>query len=412
MVAPARGAARVPLVERGGGGGHEVPELPVVVGHVVGVQAHVLADELTPQAQREDVRRGRALAVLDAHVLDGGRDLRVTGPRPAVEVVRADARPHVVDDAHLGVHVHRVAGLAREAVDRDPVATGIQQLVHRELAAVELRRQGDRPVDVRDDRDDGDEPQLGVLPQRVTEVAADLLRPQVLVLEVDQPSGVPHGLGVAGRHAALAVGGEVVALGEDGRVGAQDLHRLLRAGRCGRWWGLLGQRPGREVLALGEAREDPPGVERERRGVLPALPEHRLDVEDRGALDGDVHVVPRRSRTEHLRHGDDLAVAVVLDAVAAAVAEVDAARGRRCHATGRRRGAGRRTSGGASPPCAPACRAGTGRRPRRSRCRAAAPSRRGSRSSTSASARAGRGRRRHVAPRPRRWPTPWWRGRR
>ena len=61
----------------------------------------------------------------------------------------------------------------------------------------------------------------------------------------------------------------------------------------------------------------------------------------------------------------------VLDVVAAAVAQVDAAEVGDVAARGRRGAAARRTSGGASRRCAPACRAGTGRRPRRSRCRAA-----------------------------------------
>ena len=40
-------------------------------------------------------------------VEDCARDLGVVGPRPPVEVVRADRRPHVVDHADLGVHVDR-----------------------------------------------------------------------------------------------------------------------------------------------------------------------------------------------------------------------------------------------------------------------------------------------------------------
>ena len=183
-----------------------------------------------------------------------------------------------------------------------------------------------RAVLVGDDRDDGDEAQLRVLAQGGAEVPADLLRPEVLVLEVDQPLGVRDGPGVGVGHAALPGRGEVVALGQDRGVGAQDLHGLGRVvgGRRGRRR-LLAERPRGEVLAARQARQQPARVEGQRRGVLPPLAEGGLDVEHRRPLDRHVHVVPRRTPPERRRHRDDLVVALVVDVVAAAVAQVDAA---------------------------------------------------------------------------------------
>ena len=128
------------------------------------------------------------------------------------------------------------------------------------------------------------------------EVPPDLLRPQVLVLEVDQPPGVGDGLGVGVRHAALPRRREVVALGQDRRVGAQDLHRLGgRLGRGRRRRRLLGQRARHQRLALGQARQQPARVEGQRRGVLPPLAERRLDVERPPA--------PRSRRARRARPG-------------------------------------------------------------------------------------------------------------
>ena len=61
------------------------------------------------------------------------------------------------------------------------------------------------------------------------------------------------------------------------------------------------------------------------RRVLPPLAEGRLDVVHRRPLHRDLHVVPRRSATEDLRHDDPLVVAPVVGVVTTAVAQVDPA---------------------------------------------------------------------------------------
>ncbi|WP_240917757.1 hypothetical protein [Phycicoccus sp. HDW14] len=221
--------------------------------------------------------------------------------------------------------VHGVARRAGQAEERHAVATGVEQQVHRELAAVELGRQRERTVDVRDDGDDRHEVQAGVLAQRLAEVPADLLRPQVLVLEVDEPACRPDGLVVAERDAALTVRGEVEAVAEQRGVGAHHLHGLAGTLRRRRGRRLLGQRLRVEVLPLHEARGEAPRVARQRGGVVPALAEGRLEVVDGRALHRALDVVPRGRRSEDLRHGDDLGVAAVLLRVTTAVAEVDPA---------------------------------------------------------------------------------------
>ena len=80
---------------------------------VAGRSAEVLGGEPDPGVAREHARAvaesrgvGRR-TVVEPGVDHRARELRVVRPRPAVEVVGADGHPHVVDDAHLRVHVDR-----------------------------------------------------------------------------------------------------------------------------------------------------------------------------------------------------------------------------------------------------------------------------------------------------------------
>ena len=65
-------------------------------------------------------------------------------------------------------------------------------------------------------------------------------------------------------------------------------------------------------------------VEGQRGAVLPSLPERRLDVMDRRAVDRDLDVVPRGCRTVGAGHLNRLLVAPVIAVVTTAVAQVDA----------------------------------------------------------------------------------------
>ena len=78
-------------------------------------------------------------------------------------------------------------------------------------------------------------------------------------------------------------------------------------------------------LAVEQLGHHVDGVVGQRVGVLPALPEHGLGVPDRGSADRHLDVVPSGPRAVHRGHRKRLRVAAVLDVVAPAVAQVDAA---------------------------------------------------------------------------------------
>ena len=119
-------------------------------------------------------RRPRASAVARrrAGLDDGAGDLGVVTPRPPVEVVGADGEPLVVDDADLRVHVDRGVVLVDQVVDRDARAAGGDERAHHVAAADRARRSRDPPGRIREPRDDDDDAQVGLAPQRVDERAA------------------------------------------------------------------------------------------------------------------------------------------------------------------------------------------------------------------------------------------------
>ncbi len=245
------------------------------------------------------------------------------GPGAAVEVVGPDARPGVVDDAHLGVHVDRRPRVVLDPVGGHPSGRGRHDRPERPVAAEQLGHPG-RPVDVGVERDHHDEPQLRVVPQRGQERVGDVVPPEVLVLDVDQLARPGDGLGVAPGDAALAAAGEreVPPVTQVG-VGAQQLDGMRAGLRRGRL--LVGEGVGVDVEAAHPVGQLPQRAAAERRGVLPALAEHGLDVVDRGALDLHLEVVPRRVRPVLLGQRLGLRVAVVVGVVATVVREVDAA---------------------------------------------------------------------------------------
>ena len=194
-------------------------------------------------------------------------------------------------DAGLGVHVDRGGVVVLDPVDGDPVAAGLRQQIERGPSADVLRVDGGLAVLVRVVRHDRDEPQVGLRPEGLREGPRDGTGPEVLVLDVDQRTRPPERLAVGARHAALAVRGERVAVAP-ARVGAQDLHRVrAHRGRLGR---RRGSAPGRRVGAaepIGQAMDRVAG---ERLGILPPLPEHRLDVSHDRSPERQLDVVPRR----------------------------------------------------------------------------------------------------------------------
>ena len=140
-----------------------------------GVTAEVLGDQGPQQHAREGVL-GRGLVQVATVVDHGAGDLAVAGPRAPVEVVRAHAGPAVVDDAGLGVHVDRQPGLVAQAEHRDPVAARLDDRAHRQGPPVELRHLGQGAFAVGHHREDHDQPEVGILPQRSGEVLAHVAR--------------------------------------------------------------------------------------------------------------------------------------------------------------------------------------------------------------------------------------------
>ena len=179
-------------------------------------------------------------------------------------------------------------------------------------------------VEVGQDRQDDDQAQVGIVAQGIGEVSPDFGTPEVLVLDVDQPSSIAHRLGVAQGDRSLTIGREVVGHREERRVGARDLDDVRRSRDRRRRRPLLPEGIGILVLGLQPGGEPATGVGGQRSIVLPALPEGRLDVVDRGAPDGDLDVVPRRVRAVLGSDGQGLGIAPVTVVVAPRVAEVDA----------------------------------------------------------------------------------------
>ena len=193
---------------------------------------------------------------------------------------------------------------------------------HRPGPPVQLRHLGQSALEVGHHRQHHHQPELGIVAQGGGEVLADVVRPQILVLDVDQPVGLGDRLGVRQHHRALALGSEVEPLGSEHREGADDLHDLVPVGTGIRWGPLVAERLGGQVLAVEQARQQPSGVDGERGAVLPALAERRLDVVHRRALDGHLDVVPCRGRAVGLRELHRLLVAAVVVVVTPAVTEI------------------------------------------------------------------------------------------
>ncbi len=244
-------------------------------------------------------------------------------PGPAVEVVAAHAGPHVVHHADLRVHVDRRAVVVLHVEHVHPLRRGPVAQRQRLLPADHVRRQREPAVHVRVPGHDRHQVQVRVLVQRLREQLGHLGRPEVLVLQVDQPPGPAYRLGVAAGHGALAVRGERVA-GPHRRVGAQHLHVVRPAGR--RVGGLLGQRVRAQVGAAQPVPQVGHRVLRvQRHRVGPPLPERRVERADHRPAHRELHVVPGRCGAVPGGHADRLRVAGVGGVVAAAVAQVDAA---------------------------------------------------------------------------------------
>jgi hypothetical protein len=244
------------------------------------------------------------------------------GPGAAVEVGRADHRPHVVDDHRLGVDVDRRAVLVLEVVDGHPVAAGADQVVDGPPLGGAGRPPGDPPVAVRVPWHHDDHAQPGSAAQGGREGVGDQRPPQVLVLDVDQRPGPSQGLQVRPGDAALAVGRE-----RDppvpGRVGAQHLHGM---GAGLRGWPAAQQQLQAPGLVAGPPPYGPQRVAVVAGGVvLPALPEGVVDVQHGRAAQLQLEVVPGRPPAVAGVDPDRVGVAEMPGVITTAAGQVDAA---------------------------------------------------------------------------------------
>ena len=132
---------------------------------VVAVRVKVLPPQLEAQVAREapsavtEPGRVAGLARVTLVVEDGARQLAVVRPATHVEVVAADRRPHVVDDADLGVDVHRRADAVLQVEHAHPVAAGAPDDVERVLPSDKVRRPAHAAALVREARHDADQVQ-------------------------------------------------------------------------------------------------------------------------------------------------------------------------------------------------------------------------------------------------------------
>jgi hypothetical protein len=129
-------------------------------------------------------------------------------------------------------------------------------------------------------------------------------------------------LGVAASNAALAPGRERITA-QPVRVGPEQLDGLGAARRR------VGQPPiqwiSPLVYALQLVPEPTDRVTYQRRRIIPALAEDRLDIRDRRPSDLNLDVVPGWTRTIDGGHRLALRIAVMGDVIAAAVTQVNTA---------------------------------------------------------------------------------------
>src|SRR5450759_3808188 len=269
------------------------------------------------QARRVD--RFPRIAYLVHH---GACDLGVMAPRSAVEVVRPDRRPDVVDHADLGVHVNRNSKQVLDVEDRYAVPARLEESLNGLFPSDLVRRERHCASLVKIPGDHCNQVQLRVGSQSIDEWSHHVSRPEVLIFDVYEPAGATERFQVSARDAALAVRGKWITP-RTAAVRAQHLDRLGSPRgrvRCDRWQSArLAVRPAKHVM------EYPDGVATERASVRPPLAEREVQVSDSRSLDRHLDVMPWWGRSVQRRHRLALRVAEMPSIVAAAVTEVDPA---------------------------------------------------------------------------------------
>ena len=320
----------MPRVEGRRGPAPAVEALDRVEQPAVIVRAEMFTPQPQPKVPREQpsavARAGwiTGLPEILLFVQDCDRQLRIVRPGSAVHVVGPDQGHDVIDDHHLGVDVDRIRVPVLQVEDREPIRRHLHEVLHHRELAESTGGTRDPAVAVRVAGHDDDQAEVGSAPQRLLIEQRDLVRPEVLVLDVDQGSSAVEDLRIDARDASLAVVSERVGRSFR-RIGSQDLDGVPpdRRGR-----GPDGiERRGLRRFVRG-SRDDPgeaKPVPLERRRVVPPFPERFGQIGDSRPTYLRLEVVPRRMRTIGVVQPLRLGVPPVLGVVPSAVAQVDPA---------------------------------------------------------------------------------------
>ncbi len=243
-------------------------------------------------------------------------------PRAPVEIVGADHHPEVVDHRDLGVHVDGCSLCVLEVVHRDSLAARSAEYVDHTLTSDVRHGTRRAAIAVGEAWYDRNDAQRGMASKGGRKRASSVERPEVLVLQVHETSGLRKRFEVGASDAPLAVGSERVPRALGG-VRAKDLN-----GVCPSWHGW---NPGFEWegaapawLPDGSAERAAPGVSMvERRRILPPFAETQLEIVDRRSADLELQIVPGGTGPVGLGNVDRLRVASVVRVVVTPVAQVD-----------------------------------------------------------------------------------------
>ena len=202
-------------------------------------------------------------------------------------------------------------------------ATVHEVLHHRQLPEP-ARRTRDHAVAVGVTGDDDDHAEVGGAPERLLVQMRDLVRPEVLVLDVDQGACAAEQLRIDASDASLAFAREGVRRSFRG-IGAKDLDGVAthRGRRCSVDSDGIGDR--RLLRCPRDDPREPEPAPLERRRVVPPLPEGLGQVGDGRSSHLRLDIVPGRVRPVRRIQGLRLRIAQVLGVVPAAVTEIDPA---------------------------------------------------------------------------------------
>ena len=144
-------------------------------------------------------------------------------PRAAVQIIRANGRPDVINNANFGVNVNGGVNFVLDVVDPDSIAAGV--LNDGEGSRLGEPARGSRPfaVLVGISRNNRDDLQLRLLEQCFRQQSRDFNRPEILVFDVDHGARSLNRLGKGSSNASLPIRCERIS-GTPGWIGPKHLN--------------------------------------------------------------------------------------------------------------------------------------------------------------------------------------------